>query len=313
MTINGVNLEDLLTVLLGTGLIAAVPLTLAALGECFVEQAGLLNLGLEGMMLVGAFFGYWAAERSDSILLGLLVGMGVGLLLGAFFAILAVSLRVDQVLIGLAITIFGGGLTGFLFRDIYRQERSLDVRSPRLGVPLLSDIPVIGPALFDQQVLVYLTWASVPLLSWLLLRTRFGLEVRAVGENPFAADASGVDVVRVRYLAMLLGGALGGLAGAFLSVAELRFFNVGMTVGTGFIAIAIAMLGRWRPWRILIGAVAFGLLRSLETGLPIVGVDVRTEFLQMIPYLGIILALVVLAGRTALPAALAVPYERGHR
>jgi simple sugar transport system permease protein len=178
---------------------------------------------------------------------------------------------------------------------------------------MLEDVPVVGPALFEQQILVYLTWALVPVLSWLLLRTRFGLQVRAVGENPFAADASGVDVLRVRYLAMLLGGALGGLAGAFLSVAELRFFNVGMTVGTGFIAIAIAMLGRWRPYRILAGAIAFGLLRSLETGLPIVGVDVRTEFLQMMPYLGIILALVVLAGRTSLPSALAIPYERGHR
>lgn len=313
MTVNGVNLEDLLTVLLSTGLIAAVPLTLAALGESFVEQAGLLNLGLEGMMLIGAFFGYWAAETSDSIVLGLLAGIGSGLALGFGFAVLAVTLGVDQVLIGLAITMFGAGLTGFLFRDLYRQERSLDVRAPRVSVPVLEQIPVIGPALFNQQVLVYLTWALVPILSWLLLRTRFGLEVRAVGENPFAADASGVDVAWVRYRAMLLGGALGGLAGAFLSVAELRFFNVGMTVGTGFIAIAIAMLGRWRPWRVLIGALAFGLLRSLQTGLPIAGVEVRTEFLQMIPYLGIIVALVFLAGRTALPSALAVPYERSRR
>lgn len=313
MTVNGVNLEDLLTVLLSTGLIAAVPLTLAALGESFVEQAGLLNLGLEGMMLIGAFFGYWAAETSDSTVLGLLAGIGSGLALGFGFAVLAVTLGVDQVLIGLAITMFGAGLTGFLFRDLYRQERSLDVRAPRVSVPVLEQIPVIGPALFNQQVLVYLTWALVPILSWLLLRTRFGLEVRAVGENPFAADASGVDVAWVRYRAMLLGGALGGLAGAFLSVAELRFFNVGMTVGTGFIAIAIAMLGRWRPWRVLIGALAFGLLRSLQTGLPIAGVEVRTEFLQMIPYLGIIVALVFLAGRTALPSALAVPYERSRR
>lgn len=313
MTVNGVDLEDLSTVLLATGLIAAVPLTLAALGECFVEQAGLLNLGLEGMMLIGAFFGYWAADRGDSIVLGLVVGAGIGLVLGLVFAVLAVSLRVDQVLIGLAITILGGGLTGFLFRDIYRQERSLDIRAERLGLPVLKEIPVVGPALFDQQLLVYLAWALVPVLSWLLLRTRFGLEVRAAGESPFAADASGVNVVRIRYLAMLLGGTLGGLAGAFLSVAELRFFSVGMTVGTGFIAIAIAMLGRWRPYRILIGAVGFGLLRSLQTGLPIVGVEIRTEFLQTIPYLGIIVALVVLAGRTALPSALAVPYERGNR
>lgn len=308
-----IDVRELLTVLLQTGLIAAVPLTLAALGECFVEQAGLLNLGIEGMMLISAFAAYWAAESAQSVWTGLAVGTVVGIALGLVFAVLCVSLRADQVLVGLGITIAGGGLTGFLYRDLYGRQRPLDVRVDRVGIPVLRDIPVVGPALFDQTLLVYLSWGLVPLASVLLLRTRFGLAVRAVGESPFAADASGISVPRIRYLALLIGGAGAGLGGAFLSVVELRFFTPGLTVGVGFFALAITMLGAWRPYRILAGAVVFGLLRSLETGLPIVGVDVRVEFLQMIPYLGIVVALVVLARHASLPAALGLPYERGAR
>lgn len=310
---NGVDLSDLITVLLRTGLIAAVPLTLAAIGEGFVEQAGLLNLGIEGMMLTGAFTGYWTARRADSIVAGLAAGIGVGLLLGLAFAILTVSLRVDQVLVGLGITLAAGGLTGFLYRDLFGRQQSLDARLGRVAIPGLRDLPIVGSAIFHQQWLVYLTWLLVPASSLLLFQTRFGLSVRAVGEEPFAADAAGVSVTAIRYAATAIGGSAAGLGGAFLSVAELRFFTPGMTVGTGFIALAIAMLGAWRPYRIFAGALVFGLLRSLETGLPIVGVDVRTEFLQMIPYLGIVVALVILARRATLPAALGLPYERGAR
>lgn len=309
----GIDVRELLTVLLQTGLLAAAPLTLAALGECFVEQAGLINLGIEGMMLIGAFAAYWAAESAGSIAVGLAAGGATGLALGLLFAILCVGLRADQVLVGLGITIAGGGITGYLYREVYGRQQSLDARVDRLGVPGLREIPVVGPALFDQTILVYLSWALVPIASVVLFRTRIGLAIRAVGESPFGADASGVSVSGVRYLALLLGGLGAGLGGAFLSVVELRFFTPGMTVGIGFIALAVTMLGGWRPYRILIGAVVFGLLRSLETGLPIVGVDVRVEFLQMVPYLGIVVALVVLARRAALPAALGIPYERGAR
>ena len=310
---NGIDVQELLTVLLQTGLLAAAPLTLAALGECFVEQAGLLNLGIEGIMLIGAFTAYWAADGSDSVLFGLAAGLLVGVGLGLLFAVLCVSLRADQVLVGLGITIAAGGLTGYLYRDMYGRQQSLDVRVDRLGMPWLKDIPVVGPALFDQTILVYLSWALVPVAAFVLLQTRFGLAVRAVGENPFAADASGISVPAIRYAALLLGGAGAGLGGAFLSVVELRFFTPGMTVGIGFFALAITMVGGWRPYRILAGAVVFGLLRSLETGLPIAGVDVRTEFLQMVPYLGIVVALWILARRAALPAALGLSYERGAR
>ncbi len=171
----------------------------------------------------------------------------------------------------------------------------------------------MGEPLFDRQLIFYVCWALVPVFAWLLLRTRFGLNVRAVGENPFAADAAGVNVNRTRYLAIALGGIMAGFAGGYLCVADLKIFTIGMTVGQGFIALAITMLGRWNPYRIVIGAILFGMLRSLADGLPILGVDVRTEFIGMLPYIGIMLGLIVLAGRTALPAALGVPYTRGHR
>jgi len=305
---------NFITVLLSAGLIAAVPLLLAALGETLTERAGLLNLGLEGMMLLGAFGGFYVALNSQSILAGLAAGVLLGLVLGLLFGFLTITLQVDQVIIGLGLTIFAGGLTGFLFRDLYGQRfPTLAVSSEKVAIPWLSDIPIVGPAFFKQQLLVYLAWVLVIIFALILTRTRFGLEVRAVGENPFAADAAGVNVFQTRYLAIIIGGMMAGLGGAFLSVGDLNFFVPGMTVGQGFIAIAIAMLGKWQPYRVFVGAVLFGILRSLSNGLQIIGVAVRPEFVLMLPYLGIIVALMLLAGRTTLPAALGMPYERSQK
>jgi simple sugar transport system permease protein len=240
--------------------------------------------------------------------------MAAGAVLGLLFAVLTVSLRVDQVIVGLAITIFGGGLTAFLYRDSFGgQNPSLGADLPRVGIPLLDRLPILGSALFDQQILFYIAYALVPAFAFLLARTRFGLEVRAVGEEPFAADAAGVNVPRTRYLAALIAGTMAGLAGAFLSVADLKIFQVGMTVGMGFIALALTMVGGWNPYRIAVAAMLFGLLRSLGNGLQILGLDVRSEFVTMLPYVGIMVALALLARRTALPAALGVPYARGRR
>jgi simple sugar transport system permease protein len=308
------QLPNFITVLLSAGLIASVPLLLAALSETLAERAGLLNLGLEGMLLLGAFGGFYVALNSHSILAGLVAGALLGLILGLLFGFLTITLQVDQVIVGLGLTIFAGGLTGFLFRNLYGQRfPTLAVSSQKVAVPVLSHIPIIGPAFFNQQLLVYLAWSLVIVFAFVLTRTRFGLEVRAAGENPLAADASGVNVFRTRYLAILIGGTMAGLGGAFLSVGDLNFFVPGMTVGQGFIAIAIAMLGKWRPYRVFIGAVLFGILRSLANGLQIIGIDVQPEFILMLPYLGIIAAMVLLAGRTSLPAALGVPYQRGQK
>lgn len=306
--------QTFITALLSAGLIAAVPLLMAALGETFAERAGLLNLGLEGMLLSGAFAGFYVALNTQSMVAGLAAGTATGLLLGLLFGFLAISLRVDQVIVGLGITLVAEGATGFLFRDFYGQRfPTLSFSTAKVAVPWLSDLPILGPVLFNQQPLVYLAWLLVVGCAFLLGHTRFGLEVRAAGESPLAADASGVNVARTRYLAIMIGGVMAGLGGAFLSVGDLNFFVPGMTVGQGFIAIAIAMLGKWRPYRVFLGAVLFGTLRSLSTGLQIIGVDLRPEFVLMLPYVGIIIALIVLAGRTQLPAALGLPYERGQR
>jgi simple sugar transport system permease protein len=300
--------------MLSAGLVAAVPLVLAALGEAVGERSGLLNLGIEGMMLSGAFFGFYAAYQTGGSLWGVLAGVAAGAVLGLLFAVLTISMRVDQVLVGLAITIFGAGMTAFLFRDLFGgQNPSLSVDMPRIAIPGLSQIPILGPALFNQQALFYIAYLLVPVFAFLLTRTRFGLQVRAVGEYPFAADAAGVDVTRTRYQAALIAGSMAGLAGAYLSVTDLKIFQVGMTVGMGFIALALTMVGGWNPYRILLASVLFGLLRSLGNGLQILGIDIRTEFITMLPYIGIMVALALLAGRTSLPAALGIPYARGRR
>ncbi len=312
---SGIAWEPFLTVLLGGAIVAAVPLTLAALGEAVAERAGLLNLGIEGMMIGGAFFAVDAAARTGSVAAGLGAGLLVGLAMGLLFGLLTISLRVDQVVVGLAITLFAGGLAGFLARDRYDGHATAPTSAdlPNLAIPLVSRIPIAGPALFDHNALVYLTWVLVPVFAFVLVRTRFGLAVRAVGEHPFAADAAGVAVTQVRYAAIAIGGTMAGFAGAFLCLGDLSFFEPGITVGRGFIALAIAMLGRWNPIRVAAGALLFGLLGALGDGLQIAGVDVRPELVGMLPYAGIVVALVALAGRTALPAALGVPYARGER
>jgi simple sugar transport system permease protein len=314
MTIGDVNVADLLTALLAAGLLRAVPLTLAALGEAVGERAGLLNLGIEGMMLSGCFFGFYAAYHTESLALGMLAAIVSGIVLGLTFGLLTITMRVDQVLVGLAITIFGAGLTAYLFRDLFGgQNVAARVDPIDISIPLLRDIPIVGEPLFERQLIFYVCWALVPLFAFLLMRTKFGLEVRSVGENPFAADAAGVNVVRVRYLAAIIAGAMAGFAGGFLCVADLKIFSIGMTVGAGFIALAVTMLGRWNPYRIAIGAILFGVLQTLGDQLQINGIDVSTEFIGTFPYIGIMLALVILAGRTALPSALGIPYARGHR
>lgn len=309
-----IDLIDFLGVLLATGLLRAVPLVVAAVGEAIGERAGLLNLGIEGTMLSGCFFGFWAAYETGSLAIGLLASTGVGLLLGLLFALLTVGLRLDSVLVGLAITVSGTGFTGFLFRDVFGgQNVSAGVDPIRIQVPLLHRIPIIGEAFFDQQLAFYLLWLTVPLAAWLLDATRFGIHVRAVGEAPAAVDASGISVLGVRLRAALIAGAAAGLAGGFLCVADVKIFTTGMTVGSGFIALALAMVGGWRPWRIALGAVLFGMLRALGDGLPILGIELQPELAGMVPYIGVMAALVLLAARTRLPAALGVPYERGSR
>lgn len=314
MTIHGIPLSSLIEAVLAATILAATPLIFAALGEAVAETAGLLNLGIEGMMLSGSFAGFYVAYQSERAWLGVLAGTLTGVLLGTLFGWLTVTLRADQTLVGLGITIAGGGFTAFLYRDLLEgQNPSARVDPLFIRIPLLKSIPIVGEALFAQPALVFLAFAFVPIVAWFLKRTRLGLAIRAAGDNPFAIDASGVSVAHTRYAAIMIGGGMAGLAGAFLAAVDLKVFQEGMTVGQGFIALALAMLGRWTPWRILVGALLFGFLRSVGIGLQLAGIGVRSEFLGMLPYLGIVIALIVLAGRVAMPAALGTAYERGRR
>ncbi len=314
MTINGVALDALIQAVLVAMILAATPLIFASIGEAIGERAGLLNLGIEGMMLSGAFAGFWMAERADAVWAGVLVGTATGLGLGLLFGLLTITLRAEQTLVGLAITIAAGGGTAFLYRDLYAGANPAISASPlALDLPYLGDLPIVGEAFFSQPMVVYLAFALVPVAAWFLRRTAAGLAIRAAGDNPFALDAAGASVAGTRYLAIGIAGASAGLAGAFLAAVDVRVFQEGMTVGQGFIALALAMLGRWSPWRILVGALLFGFLKSVGVGLQLAGVGIRSEFLGMLPYLGIVVALVLTAGKIGLPAALGIPYVRGRR
>lgn len=304
------NVETVLTALVAAALLSSVPLMLAAVGESISEQAGLLNLGIEGTMLIGAFVSFRIALETESAPLGLLGGIGVGLAIGCAFGVLATVAHADQVVLGLGLTLAGAGGTGFLFREVYGSTQPLLAHG--LGRPLdgWGDwLPVVGPALAQQRWFVFVAWALVILSHLLLTRTRLGLQIRAAGESPLGLEAAGGDVTRTRILAATIGGAMSGLAGAALATVELGFFSPGITAGAGFLAIALAMLGRLSPLRVAFLTVAFGLLTGLDTGLQIAGVDARPEFLQMLPYLGIVVALVVFGRGTRMPSALGQAYR----
>jgi len=305
-----------LIALVASGIRLAVPVLLAVLGEIFAERSGVLNLGLEGIMAVGAFAGFAVAFTLENAWLGVLAGLLAGGLMGLIMAFFSVTLQTNQVITGISLVILGQGASAFLYRQIF----GVSSRPPRvegfaeLTIPGLSQIPVLGPILFKHNVVVYLAVILV-VLSWVaLFRTTWGLKVRAVGEYPSAADTSGVNVARIRYTCVILGAALTGLGGSFLSVAQMRMFLENMIAGRGWIAIALVIFSRWRPSLALAGAVLFGVADALQFRLQALGfAAVPYEFLLMLPYVLTILVLVSRSGRGAGPAALGEPYikERG--
>lgn len=303
-----------LGVLLSSGVRAMTPLLLAGIGEMYAERAGILNLGIEGMMAMGAFAGFFIALSSDNPWLGLVTGIMTGAALGLVVGFLAITYRVNQIVLGLGVTVFGLGLSAFLHRHFYgAMFPTLRTSIAPLAVPGLVHVPVLGGALFNQSFVVYLAVVLVVVSAIVIRRTAFGLNIRAVGENPFAADAAGVNVFLVRYAAIVIAGALTGFGGAFLSIIDLNFFLPGMIAGRGFLGIAVCMLGRWEPYRILVGAFSFGVLQALTNGLQVIGIQVVPEFLLMIPYIGVMVALAILARNALAPSALSQAYERGER
>lgn len=305
------NVEAVITAILAAALLSAVPLALASVGEAIGEQAGLLNLGTEGVMLIGGFTGFWVALEADSLMLGLLAGAGVGLLAGLLFGTIAVVIGADQVLLGLGLTLAGGGLTAYLFREVFAANQPLlGVSMSRPFDGLESSIPIIGPALFGQKWFFYVAWLIVAATEIMMRRSHLGLRIRAVGDAPFAVDSAGISVTAIRMSAATIAGLFCGLAGASLTVVELGFFQPNVTVGLGFVAIATAMLGRLSPWRIAIMAIVFGALRGLGQGLQIADVSVQPDFVQILPYVGVVIALIVIGRGVRLPSTLGQPYSR---
>ena len=297
----------------------ATPYIFAALGEAFAQRSGVLNLGVDGMMLMGAFAGFYAVyitQQSQalsepvSLLFGVLIALTVGGLMGLAMAFVSVTLKAKQGISGIGVYLFGLGLSELLFHQWVGTPKSIN-GFPRITFPLLTDIPVIGEIFFHHNLLVYVAFALVPLSAWVLNRTTFGLMIRAVGQNPEAADAMGVSVTRVRYATVTIGGMLAGLAGASLSIALINLFQQNLTAGQGFIAVALVYFGGWRPWAVAAGAMLFSFVNALQLQIKVIGLDVPSEFAVMAPYVITIIALVFASKRQEQPTALTKPYERG--
>ncbi|MDE0169848.1 MAG: ABC transporter permease [bacterium] len=310
-------MSDFLTVsvLLATvasGIRLATPFLLAALGETLGQRSGVLNLGVEGVMLLGAYGAYYATLRTDSVLFGIVVSLVVGGVMGIVYGVVTLALKAEQGISGIGIFIFGLGLSDLLFQKQVGTPTPIDGLGD-LAIPLLGDLPWVGEVLFHQNVLVYVAFLLVPAMWFVINRTPFGLNVRAVGETPEAADSLGVSVNRTRYMTIFVGNALAGLAGAALAL-ELGIFQQNLTNGHGFIAIALVYFGAWRPSGVMAGSLVFGLVSATVLQWKTLGIVVGTtaSIVGMFPAVLTILVLVLVSRRTGQPSALTRPFQRGH-
>ncbi len=302
----------LVSAVLFATLVAGTPLILAALGELVTEKSGVLNLGTEGIMSVGAVAAFATVIHTGSPLLGVVAGMAAGMAMSFMFSIAALTLQANQVASGLALSIFGVGLAAFIGKPY--ESRSL-ASVPALKIPLLSKIPVLGHALFEQQALVYLSWILLGAVAWFLYRTRWGLVLRAVGEAPGAAHAIGYKVLRIRYGAALFGGAMAGIGGAFLSVFYTPLWVEGMVAGRGWISLALVVFATWRPLRVMVGAYLFGgaMITQMFVQSSGLRLELPAQFLSSLPYLATIMVLVLISRNRATirlnsPASLGQPF-----
>jgi len=289
----------------------ATPYLYASIGETFGQLSGVLNLGVEGVMLMGAYAAFFTVLRTGSLTLGLLVAAVLGGSLGLVMAFMTVTLKAEQVISGMGLYLFSLGLSEFLFKKTIGTVQTVS-GFPPVNIPWFSSIPVIGEILFRQNVLVYIAFALVPFAWFVLSKTPFGLKVRAAGQNPEAADSLGINIVRVRYLALMIGGLLSGIAGASLSIALLNVFQPNITNGIGFIAVGLVFFANWRPLGILAGTLIFSTVTSLQLWMQVQDINIPSDFLSMIPYIAIILVFVSMMKRRVYPpAALTKPFERG--
>jgi len=305
--------ETFLGTLLFGAVTAGVPLLLAGLGEQISEKAGVLNIGIEGMMLFGAYTGFVAAYYSGSFSLGFLAGGVGGALVASIVVLLCIRYGLNQIVIGIAVTIGMEGLTALLHYFQFSKTYPRLGGGPVWAIPGLSDMPVLGHALFSHNPLVYLAVLLVAALTWLFRATYVGLNLEAAGNKPAALDAAGVSVVKTRACAVLTTGFLAGVGGAYLADVGAGLFVPFMTGGAGFIGIVLAMLARGKPVWVLLGAALFGISLAMTTALQVAGINIPTDVVQMLPFAMVMLVLVIFARHSVLPPALGLPYVRGER
>ena len=302
-----------LTGMLVSSLVRSTPIALAALSGIYSERSGVVNIGIEGMMLAGAFCAVVAASVSDSLFLGVVAGVAAGSALALLHAVLSIRYLVDQVVSGTGIIILALGLTSYLQRAVLNLYPELNQPGPAIAavpVPVLWDIPVLGPVFFNQSPIIYLLLGLLAATHILFYYTRWGLRVRAVGEHPRAADTLGINVFRIRYVSVLISGAIAGLAGAYMSIGAAGRFNEGMTAGKGFLGLAAMIFGNWNPAGAFFGSLIFGFFDSWQEKLAILQVGIPIDLLGMAPYLATMIVLAGVVGRVRAPAADGEPYEK---
>lgn len=299
-----------------TAITAGTPILFAALGELVAEKSGVMNLGVEGMMLVGAVTGFMVNAATVNPWLGILAAMAAAGATAGIHAFLTITLRANQVVSGLALTLFGTGLSGFLGKSMVGIPAPASFKP--FAVPFLSQIPYLGRIFFQQDALVYLSYLLVAVMAILLYKTRLGLNLQAVGENPAAADAVGISVFQIRYLAVILGGMMAGLGGAYLSLASAPSWLENMTAGRGWIAVALVIFATWNPVKALLGSYIFGGIDALGFRIQTKGIEISPFFLSMLPYLCTILVMILITRETkshriSPPGGLGLPYDREER
>jgi len=296
--------------ILNTMVSLATPFLYAALGETIAQSAGVVNLGVDGVMLLSAFAAFYVALTTGSLWLGLLAAAIVGLLMGLLMSFVSVTLKAEQGVSGIGLYMFGLGMSSLLFKILIGTVKTVQ-GFPPVAIPLLGDIPIIGPILFRNSLPVYGAFLLVPLVWWMLEKTTLGLRIKSVGQNPAAADSLGISVDRIRYLSVCIGSTLAGIAGASLSISLLNLFQDDLTAGQGFIAVALVYFGGWNPVGVMGGALLFSVVNSLQLWMQVLGVKIPSSVAVMLPYLLTIAALTITANRMRQPAALNKPFERG--
>lgn len=302
-----------LTELLSSSLRMTTPILYTSLGEVFSQRAGITNIGLEGLMVMGAVSSFIGVSLTGSLLLGVLIAIACGIAINALFAYCVIYRQSDQIVMGMALNILAAGFASFLYRAVFGISQTPEKVEgfTSIHIPLLSDIPVIGEVLFSQNVLLYLAILLVPVCSFVLFRTPFGLRLRSVGEYPKAADSMGVKVYRMRFLGCVIGGALGALGGAYLSVAYMNMYVDNLVSGRGYIALAAVIFGKWNPKGVLLATLLFGFTDALQMRLQAMSLGIPYQFMAMLPYVVTLIALVCFVGKSVGPAANTVNYVRG--